>query len=64
MRQLVNDSISEKTDDIEENVTPTTPPAPGPGDSAPESNVATPPPAPPAPDVIRKDPAAVPVPPG
>jgi hypothetical protein len=64
MRQLVNDSISEKTDDIEENVTPTKPPAPAPGQPAPQADVATPPPAPPVPDVDREEPAAVPVPPG
>lgn len=64
MRQLVNDSISEKTDDIEENVTPTTPAAPAPGQPVPQVDVATPPPTPPASDAVRQDPAAVPVPPG
>lgn len=64
MRQLVNDSIAEKTDDIEENVTPTEPAPAAPGQPGPQADVATPPPVPPAADAVKKDPAAVPVPPG
>ena len=64
MRQMVNDSISEKTDDIEENVTPTTPATPQPAPPANPPVVAAPPaPNPPA-DAVRDAPAAVPVPPG
>lgn len=64
MRQLVNDSIAEKTDDIQNNIPPTTPPAPRPAQADAGTGVAAPPPAPPATDAVRQDPVAVPVPPG
>jgi|GEM_PF-2397426 len=63
MRQLVNDSIAEKTNDIQDNI-PSKPPAPAPTPTDGVTGAGAPPPAPPAADQVREEPVAVPVPPG
>lgn len=60
MRQMVNDSIAEKTNQVQANIPSTNPTQPRPDQAGTESR----PPAPPAGDKVREEPVAVPVPPG